>query len=814
LQCHEYKYLYFFSQVRIITMNQVYFKYDSLSRMIEKGIYKPGAWFPLIYNYYDDYDFNNDGNADFYYVPDSDFPDNQQHMNNIGRFTGTSVSLVSSSSAKSTVFLRTAIIYDKFDRIIQTHKENFVFGRGWDIFTNGYDFPGRMTKTKQTHNIGEPSKSEPITIFKLMEYDHGSRLTKLSQSINGKDLQEVSYQEYNSIGQLIKKSLNRTESNPSFQEIDYLYNIRGWLRFINHGGLYSNNDLFFMDIFYNEQINEPGFNSQPAYNGNISAIRWLSRSFPEFKAYLFAYDDLNRINQADYLKFNNGSLNSSTDYDVGDIKYDYNGNLQSMSTFGLNAEEKYEEIDDLTYFYSGNRLVGVNDEIELCSEYDFCDNGMIYDPNEPQTVEYHYDQNGNLIDDVNKGIVSIQYDHFNNMPIYFDLDGGRYIHFLYDASGVKWRKEVFEHGDLVETTDYVSGFVYTDSVLNYTLADEGRILWNGGEYTYEYQLKDHLGNVRVCFTDRDGNPYITQDNSYYPFGLQMKGLEFNSSSDPNKYLYNGKEMQFDHGLNWYDYGARLYDSQLGRWHSFDPLASQREWVSPYNFCQNNPISRIDPTGSLDDWYQDEDGTKQFDPNVKSQANLKGTQKYIGKTDVDKDATGNVTTNYIEDGSILFKNETDAYNRMWSQANDHYKKEKEVGGFVLSNNKVLVTPDYNNEEGDCTPSKYGYSISKNGYLSKGPDKWKITGQIHTHQDPSRDATPSYITKDGWGDVGYSRAMGGLPVFTIGHDGNIHGVYYSEKQKGYGTILELGSRSYLLTGKTKLAPWLKTYPTLGQ
>jgi RHS repeat-associated protein len=60
------------------------------------------------------------------------------------------------------------------------------------------------------------------------------------------------------------------------------------------------------------------------------------------------------------------------------------------------------------------------------------------------------------------------------------------------------------------------------------------------------------------------------------------------------------------GVDRYDYGARMYDPQIGRWHAVDPLASERSWVSPYNFVQNNPISRFDPNGTLDAPIYDRD----------------------------------------------------------------------------------------------------------------------------------------------------------------------------------------------------------------
>jgi RHS repeat-associated protein len=61
-----------------------------------------------------------------------------------------------------------------------------------------------------------------------------------------------------------------------------------------------------------------------------------------------------------------------------------------------------------------------------------------------------------------------------------------------------------------------------------------------------------------------------------------------------KYLFNGKELQQQEfsdgsGLEEYDYKYRFYDQQLGVFHSQDRLAEKFSYMSPYQFCSNNPI---------------------------------------------------------------------------------------------------------------------------------------------------------------------------------------------------------------------------------
>jgi len=68
----------------------------------------------------------------------------------------------------------------------------------------------------------------------------------------------------------------------------------------------------------------------------------------------------------------------------------------------------------------------------------------------------------------------------------------------------------------------------------------------------------------------------------------------------NKYLYNGKELQDESlggvNLDWYDYGSRFMDPQIGRWTTVDPLSENRPFNSPFSFCSNNPLIYIDPNG--------------------------------------------------------------------------------------------------------------------------------------------------------------------------------------------------------------------------
>ncbi|WP_317126315.1 RHS repeat-associated core domain-containing protein [Chryseobacterium sp. 3008163] len=182
-------------------------------------------------------------------------------------------------------------------------------------------------------------------------------------------------------------------------------------------------------------------------------------------------------------------------------------------------------------------------------------------------------------------------------------------------------------------TDYLDGFqykfTYTWEAPSGTITNHGmklRIIPTSEGYydsllnIYVYNYTDHLGNVRISYADSDHNGNIrakdmmikhctdmgngnqacydefmpgeiVSNNTYYPFGLLHNYSGTTENAYQNK--YNGKELQ-ETGM--YDYGARMYMSDIGRWGVVDPLAESSRRFTPYHYGNNNPVRFTDPDG--------------------------------------------------------------------------------------------------------------------------------------------------------------------------------------------------------------------------
>ena len=520
-------------------------------------------------------------------------------------------------------WLEEAVYYDILGRVIQRVRRNHL--GGVDRYSYLYDLQGHTLKEVVQHTTGY---GEEHTITKVFERDHAGRIVRVRYRLDTLEPFVLYEYSYNDLGLPVRKRLYGRDGHFA-REIDYRYNVRGWLTRINDpdslGGALFAEQLLFED---------PAPYDVPArYAGPVAAVVWRSEGMPGKAAYLCRYDDLGRLTGAEWRAAGQG------DHSVPLIHYDLNGNIDSIVRRGAQGPLHGEVIDALRYRYDGDQLLAVDDAAnEGWPGEDFRDRGAHYDPaaaGENARPEYGYNAHGDMVRDDNKGILRIRYD-INHLPREILLDRDRRIILMYDAEGTLLRTEIYDAGGhLAGVIDRDGEFVYVDGEPAWVMTEEGRLVKEEeGGWVPEYFLRDHLGNVRVVFrVDSAGRTVAVQETHYYPFGMRISGQSmYGTSPTANRYLYNGKELVEDEGLYWYDYGARFYDPALGRWGVPDPLAEQRYGLSRYQYARNDPLNRIDPNGALDDWYKSEAGNVVWKDSHEETITVNGeTFRNIGKT---------------------------------------------------------------------------------------------------------------------------------------------------------------------------------------
>ena len=471
-----------------------------------------------------------------------------------GSLTGSAVT-VSGSSTK----IYKGYYYDVKGRVTKVVQNNLL--GGYDVTNTVYTFTGQPATVTHSHTAsGKSTRTEVYTY----SYDHADRVSKVEHTLGGTKITLADYT-YDSFGRLSTKSLHGSAAN----KLTYAYNLRSWLTGIT-------STRFTQNLYYNTGV------GTARYNGSISSMTWKSGNESTVRGYKFTYGGLDRMLNATYGETAGISTNANR-FSENVTGYDKNGNIKGLQRYGQLSSAAYGMIDNLTLTLNGNQLNRVDDAV-AASTYN---GGFEFKNGANAADEYSYDANGNLTKDLNKGISGITYN-FLNLPNAVTFSDGSTITYTYGADGTKLRT-VHKIGSTTTTTDYCGNVIYENGVQKLLLTEEGYITLSDSKY--HYYLKDHQGNNRVVISQ---SGTVEETSHYYPFG----GV-FASAGNVQPYKYNGKELDTKKGLNWYDYGARHYDAVLGRFITVDALYDKHFKVSPYVYCGNEPVGRIDPDGN--DW---------------------------------------------------------------------------------------------------------------------------------------------------------------------------------------------------------------------
>ena len=442
--------------------------------------------------------------------------------------------------------------------------------------TSRYDLIGNLLAQRESYTHGGTTD----VLDRTFEYDSHSRMTKETAQFNDGEQAVVAYT-YDDLGQLTGKTYG-TGAHAIHEIMDY--NMQGWLT-------EKSSELFEMRLRYHDP--ESHLSDRASYTGNISSWWWKHRLInndndSENRLYAFTYDDLARLVDTDlYL---DDSYGASNEFVENGITYDKNSNIITLNRSSLSSDD----MKNYLFSYSGNQRI----------------------KDETSNSNYEYDANGNIHRDALTGF----YIYYNllNLPtvIYTEGDMGLYYTYLSDGTKIK----VCGYDDN-EPTRYAGSLVYNDGTFESASFGGGRIVGTNNGSEVHYFLTDHLGSTRVVAKVTPTGREDLDRKDYYPFGKEWAQPDMPTSD--NRYTFSGKEQQHLRGqvVNYADFEARFYDSETGIFLQQDPLSEYSFQVSPYAYCGNNPINRIDLDGKRwDDPIQNAEIARQIKDAINAALN--------------------------------------------------------------------------------------------------------------------------------------------------------------------------------------------------
>ncbi len=430
-----------------------------------------------------------------------------------------------------------------------------------------YDYTGRLKNT--SYYTGPPSDN-PIDYTNLASYDYNKNSQVSNQNFNGNTLENT-----------------------------YSYNSRNWITLMeSSNNIFNYENGYFKNGNVKTQTLSGNYNDSFANNVNLN--------------FSYTYDKSNRLLQSE----------KGSSYKLINT-YDKDGNILTLKRYGATANR----IDSFNYVYNSgaNRLNRVTGSIS----------------------QYTYDANGNMIsDNLNKNNY-VRYD-YRNLIIellhhsYTTHDTLLITRYNYDEAGNRVRKLIYKHithpfdpepenpEEELDVSDtqywtFVKEEIYSRDVSGREMA----IYVNGGIDEYpiygldmigklkndvpNYYFKDHLGSVRAIVNSSN---QLVSAQDYDAWGYLLQSRIY--ASDESKFKFTEKER--DKESNYDYFGARYYDSRIGRFNGSEPIPSSSFGWSSFVYCADNPLRVIDPTG--EEWYYIYDDPKsgnwQFFENTPSQ----------------------------------------------------------------------------------------------------------------------------------------------------------------------------------------------------